>query len=409
MKKILIAIILLFLVGCSSSSRTTEFISRDLFVPLFSDELDVCEEDCISTNEDYRDIFDGYREVILNIKLSFTGEQEENLFLMGGAIYDRETIPRHDPFTENLEVPVYYPFDLFEVHLFYMDMIVKDCSLGVCDSDFAYYTNHFVNINYKFNETEGMYSYLMQQGEEVFGYTELKYIISDDKLAYERIVYDDNIQSFDYNRFDGTLFEEIKYTDGYGMTYSKINVETYDMFYYVSNDKYEYIDRYDSETNIFTRLYFGGTKTMKASYYDELEFVTSLEKQTTMYTNKISFHFVGGWDQLEYKPEDLMPNSRLLNEGEEVFSEFSIFSYNQGSQYYQVNGTVIFNEEDLDTYTYPEEYYGQDVFDDLLASIENMSEMEEPLQLVNKTKSELTTFLQEQLVVLQANYEERTE
>ena len=405
MKKILLFILLMILMGCTTTETTTE----NPYVAFLEANLNICSQadECSTDFEVFSDLYYDYSDIIINKKNEMIGESGDFSFLRSGEIYNRDDIPRSDPLTANYDFPILYPYSMFETHFNYMYSVVKACTFEGCGSPFDPYITSFTNIEYQFNQTEGMYSYLMKKGDEIYGYTEFKYIIDDETMRYERVVYDHSDLGFSYNRFDGTVFEEFKYTGDGLITYNKINVNTYEVKYYNSDEQSEYIYSYNNETKLLSKLYDGTSKSAMVSYYDNFEFVTSLEKEDSLYTNTFSFYFMNGWNQLEYRPEDLMPYSRLLNDDVEVFTDFDILTFNQSLRYYSINGTVSFLEEELDTYTIPKEYSGLDVFSDLVNNVDMLLELEDALNLFDMSKTELIAFLEEQKLSIAAIYIEK--
>ena len=98
-----------------------------------------------------------------------------------------------------------------------------------------------------------------------------------------------------------------------------------------------------------------------------------------------------------------------MNEDVEVIEEYDILSYYQTLQYYVINGSISITEEELDGYALPQEYTGPDIWNELIERIEMLTQLEEPLQLINQTKTELITYMENQLLILENNFVERTE
>ena len=411
MKRIIMLFLLLLLLGCNTIT-TNETTTESELIDMFSSDFKVCEDACITDQSSFFDIASDLNEKVSDMIESIIDNEDKTTYIFRpNEIYYKDDIIRNDRYSNNNDIPILRPYEMFFGHLTYMSQLVWACDFESCGNPFSEYPLNIQNVEYGFNQTEGFYSFLAtSESGEVEEQVEFKFKLSDDKITYERIQYYPQNSNFEYSSFDGTHYLELKnYLTGY-FTLIKINVDTFATQNIYLNERSYFVRMYTPEENLSYEI---SSPTdiidieVAVSYYENMEMISALKWDNEEYTSTISFHFVNGWDSILYRPEDRNPYSRLLLNETPVFEEYQIHCYLQGLRYYVLKGSVILTEEEMSSYVYPEEFFGTNKLEELKIKVDNLVQLENPLNAMGLTHADLEQYIIDQQAILQNRFDEQ--
>ncbi|XMB71702.1 hypothetical protein RJI07_06210 [Mycoplasmatota bacterium WC30] len=400
MKKIFIFLFICVLLGCDSATteNNTEVTSLEDITTttqyFIRTEVDVCLEDCGIDLNDYTDYLEGYQDQIDEMLLVLSENMwgEVNL-LSGGETYLKEEIPRLDPVSDNYDIPIVVPYREFQGVLSMMTAFVSRCTLDECGEPYSLLDPVPSNIDYGFSETEGYLSYTLGENQDIEQVNEIRYIIRSDYVFFENLRYHPKSGVYWYSFFDGVEYKEYKYTSDNHMYFTYVNLDTYQTIFYSLKEEDEHIAMYDHDSHIEYERRENQSSTV--SFFDDMEFVASINKDNDNYEIKIGFHYMSGWDSMFYKGSNVTPNSQLYFDGNEVFTDYSIVSHNQGLRYYRIKGTINLSESEFADYDFPVEFTGSITRNELNQELEYLIGLEQPSNVAGLNREDIIqTFIE---------------
>ncbi len=388
MKKLLIILMLLFLVGCTSQGE------QILDTPEFDEN--VCGDDCVTELDTISEYFEEFDDILEEMRLAVTPDisVEPNL-LNTNVLYDRTEINTIDPCSFNYDILVYYIPTEFASILNFSRNIVRFCEIGdICDNPMLYPEQEITDFDYGFNESGGFTNYTVGVNDNLLYKITVKFQFSEEDSWYEwmKINYDNN--SFDYRTYRQGVYRQYQYFSDNEYHFLYFNNNTRDRVEYLiyEDTGEEQIQIYNPENQFY---YYKSDSNIEVRKYDDLEFVASLGFRNPDYVYQFSFHYVEEWDRILFRDPDKEYKSKLYLDGEEVFSDYDIIAFNSALRYTSINANQTVAEEDLQGLEFPEEFTGDVTMSELLKELTDFMNNTSPLQTYGLTPQNILDKMKE--------------
>ncbi len=379
MKKLVVLILLLLLVGCTPAPVDILGLPRD--------EIDICEKNCVVDNQEVVALLDDFDDMLIELTKLFVPElTDEALHLDAEEEYMRDEIPHSDVISNNVYMPLTQPYVFYEHGLYETRRLVNTCEIGVeCVEQNIDVRYDILDFDYGFNEDGGYFNYLMGNSIETAIYREMKFRMDMKHPAYSYLDYNFLSDTYILKTLSDGVYREYMYDDSEHFSFKYINMDSQYYLYYYTQPDAEIINIYNPKTELsFVSGYNGFCSVTKL---DNLEFIAELRH--AQYGDVLRFNMfkVEGWDKVEYRYSEVYPYSELYLGDEEVFGDYDIVLYNVNWHYYTLAAEL--SDEDIAEIGFPEDFSGDVSLLFLQEKLDEFNAMEDPLVMMGLTKEEV--------------------
>lgn len=403
MKKIivlLLAIIIAFLTGCTSSQES--------IFGTFDVDFNTCQDTCSTDLQTFSDNLSTYRDALAAYELTIAeNSNQESEFLVSQSNYTRLQIPVSDPITDNSGIPITLHNNGFALIFHYIEVVSHYVSEGGDN-----YSNpisselyQITNRNYGFDDLSGYYthrSFLTSNASEATeSYVYYSFNLNPEHIAFESIIYFPNSDRYQYMSYANNVYRGYSYFADDNYSFQYINTSTGHYISYNLTDDYEITQIYNPDTQMF---YDKNRNFGHIAFYQDMQFVVSLDNMNEENFLEFSLHFMDGWDSLTYNDVSVSPYSIAYNNDQRVYADFDILTYRQSSNYYQVNIQKALTTEELSTFNFPDEFVGDITFDQLVQAYEDLLDNDNILSMEDLSPDLIKEKCLEILSLLSENY-----
>jgi len=395
MKKIMIFVLLLLLVGCTSL--------EDNIVKIPDMDIDVCDDSCETDQSTILDLFDGYYEKIDSLNASidnyFTGAV---VALDSNQLYDREDIPREDLVGSNYDLPIFRVFHSLGV-IGDFERFVTFCEYGAeCEQWFIAPGWTPTVYDYGFDENSGFINYTLGTVAGPVMAISFEFIFDGEDTKYEYLQYSIEHENYVYQVFEEGVYKKFHLISDTHKAFTYIDIETHEyLYYYIDGDETR-IDYFNAKDEILYRKETNGAYSVRS--YDGMEMVLNLTRNEEDYTLQYNLFYVDGWDTLGYKEDQVTHYSKVYLGDEEVFTDYLVYSSNMGLRYFYVYGNIVLTPTELDDYECLEGYTGDMSIDDLQELLDEFMALENPMDIAEVDVVAINTVLQELKEIFDYDY-----
>jgi len=381
----LLIVLTLLLTGCKNEGEEV-----NTFFEYDYQEIEHCE-DCAGTREEFESFEDDYYELIKSYDIYSSIYRDIELpLLQEDVMTSRDTLPIEDSIGSSDDIYIYTAYERPGIFWSEMSMLLYFCEdIGVCTSHPLVdgNDNSLVNLDFGFDENGGFYYFeIKNNDDETIRVHEFYYEIDENQLNYEYRMFFPLEKKLYYSYMRDCVFSEYDFLDTELVNYRHININT-NRIINVSFIAGVYSFKFHDQLNNIVYKYSPSNQGYTVSYYNGLEFVISYSEINDINSIYLNFHYMNDWDALVYKT-GYLENELYLNDVE-VFKDYDISLIRSYLLYQRV--TAYIEIEDISSYTLPSELDFDIEFSEILAEIDNMKMLENPIEILGITYSQWIT------------------
>lgn len=185
------------------------------------------------------------------------------------------------------------------------------------------------------------------------------------------------------------VFREIKIGSDGLTDYTYIDVNSTDTLYYSKvSDGYVFV-YYDPKTEL---VYSFNRDVYEVLQYESMEYVAGLFFDEEGYELKYNFQFMDGWNKMMNPVEEPgIAETYYTNfylDSVEVFEEYNVLSCYLDLRYYLMEATIELDENEYQSFQFPEEFTGGFTMDTLRERLEYFLNLEDPFLIINSSSED---------------------
>jgi len=386
MKKslLLLSLFFLFLTGCTP-------VQVDILAQ--PEGVDVCQEECITENEEVLALIDDYHDQLDQLALELVPEYDDELFqLQSDIIYSRDDIPQQDLVTSNSYIPLDEPYFRFGRALYEAERLVNTCELGVeCIEQNIDVRYQVLDFDYGFDEDGGYANFRMGNTIETAFIRDIKFRFEKDGLSFEYLDYDFLNDNYIYGIMSEGIYREYMYDDSEHFYFTYINMNTEDYLYYYTQEYGELIVIYDQNTEMNYTMGLNGDFTV-AKMQDH-EYLASLRSSELGYTLRFNLFKTEGWNKVSWGVEDLSPYASLYLDDESVLTDYEAEFSPINSHFYALYAEIT--NSDVNQLQFPTGFTGDVTLTQLNEELTNFIALEDPCIMFGLSKETIVAKIME--------------